>query len=178
MSSDSSGLGSLSQEARSSQLGTARGILLFIGVLTVAANAFFYTQIEKQVDEELNKQVQALRGQGMIADPVELKKIRESAIQIAKLIQGGAVLLGVVFIIMGVMVKQYPVPITITALVLYIGATAIFGFIEPSSLIRGIIIKVIIVVALAKSVQTALAYQREQDAARMRVGGMGQAPTF
>ena len=64
--------------------------------------------------------------------------------------------------------KKYPVPITVTSLILYIGAAIVFGVIDPSTLARGIIVKIIIVVCLAKSIQAAVAYQREQENTAMQ----------
>jgi hypothetical protein len=75
---------------------------------------------------------------------------------------GVSLALGVVFIVLGILVRKYPVPITITALVLYVGAGAIFGLIDPKSLAAGVVVKVIIILALVKSIQSALAYEREQ----------------
>ena len=75
------GLGSLAQAARSKQLNSARGILLFVGVISIAANAVFYFLAEKMVDDELKKEVATLRGQGMIIDQTKLGEIRESAVR-------------------------------------------------------------------------------------------------
>jgi hypothetical protein len=83
---------------------------------------------------------------------------------VVQLIQAVPVGLGVIFIILGVMVKSYPVPMTITGLVLYVLANAIFGLLDPAMLLQGVIIKIIVVVALIKAVQAALAYQREMSA--------------
>ena len=41
-----SGLGSLSQAVRSKQLGSAKKILIFIGVITILANAYFFALAE------------------------------------------------------------------------------------------------------------------------------------
>lgn len=180
MASDSPDLGSLSQAARGKQLRTARGILLFIGVLTVVANGIFFAIAESQVDKALDEEVQQARRQGMMVDQVKLKEIRADAIRFVKLLQGVGIALGVVFIIFGFLVYSYPVPITITSLILYIGAGAVFGAIDPGTLLQGIIIKIIIIVALAKSIQAALAYERERQASAMQTnfpgGGFGQEP--
>jgi hypothetical protein len=53
----------------------------------------------------------------------------------------------------------------VTGLVLYIAGNLIFGLIEPTSLIRGILIKILIVIAMVKAVSAAIAYQREVSSA-------------
>ncbi len=62
------------------------------------------------------------------------------------------------------MIKQYPVPISITSLVLYLGATVVMGVLNWQTLLQGIIIKVIVIVVLVKAVQAAIAYQKALDA--------------
>jgi uncharacterized membrane protein (DUF485 family) len=82
--------------------------------------------------------------------------------------------LGAVFILFGVIIHKFPVPITITSLVLYIGAIAIFAYIQIANsgkgadqaaiiaaLSEGIIFKIIIIVSFIKAIQAAISYQRE-----------------
>jgi hypothetical protein len=52
--------------------------------------------------------------------------------------------------------------VTIISLILYIGAAVIFGILDPATLMQGIIFKVIVVVALAKAIQSAITFQHEQ----------------
>jgi hypothetical protein len=157
-------LGSLAQSARQKQLNTARGILLAIGILTIVVNVAFYFMIESQVNEGINAEIRKLPP-GMVADPVKLAELRTNAIRIAQLIQGAVIALGVLFVVFGLIVKKYPVPITITSLVLYIGAAAVLGLLDPATLVQGIVFKIIIIVGLAKSIQSALAYEREKAVA-------------
>lgn len=174
MASESSGLESLAQAARLKKLRTARGLLLFIGILTVAVNAFMFTQIEKQIDEEIDKEIAKVRQQGMIVDQAKVEEVRSMAVRIARVIEGAAIALGVVFVFLGIMVYRYPVPVTVTALILYIGATAVFGLLDPATLASGLIIKIIIVIALIHSLQTAVAYQQESQAAGESTNVFGQ----
>jgi hypothetical protein len=165
MATDQSSLGSLAQSARQKQLKSARGILLFVGILTVGANATFFALIRSQVDEVFNKEITALQAKGMVVDQAKVAPLRERAVRMAQLINGGAIALGVVFIVLGVIVNRYPVPITILGLVLYVGGAAVFALIDASTLAQGLIVKLIIIVALVKSIQSALAYEREQKTA-------------
>ncbi len=158
----SSGLGSLTQCARKNQLKSARGILLGVGILTVIANLVFMALAESQVKEALDKEVQKVQQQGKIVDRHKLAEIQEHAIALTRLINGGAAALGVVFIVLGLIVNKYPVPITIAGLVLYVGATAVFAMINWETLVQGVIFKIIIIAALVKSLQSAIAYESER----------------
>jgi hypothetical protein len=160
---DLSDLGSVAQSARLKQLHTARGILLFVGILTVVMNFGDLMAIESTVDAAIKKEVDGLRARGLVADQSQVAKSRADVIRLAMLIDGTAIGLGVLFIVFGLMLKQFPVPITILSLVLYVGATAVFGLLVPMTLFPGIIFKLIVIVALAKSIQAALAYEREKQ---------------
>jgi hypothetical protein len=165
MSIGSSDLGSLAQGARRKQLNVARGILLAVGLLTIAVNAVFFAQIQANVDKLIQAEIQKVQGQGMVVDQAAVAKARESLVRLNTLLTGGALGVGVVFVVFGVIIKAFPVPVTVLALVLYVASAMVFGYFVPASLVQGIIMKVIIVIALIKSVQAAVAYQREKDQA-------------
>lgn len=157
----SSGSSSLAQSARLKQLNRARGILIFVGLLTIAVNVFQYVTVERLVDDQFNKEMNELRRQGMQFDQVKVAELRSSAISSVKLFAMGLIAVGAAFLVGAGLIKSYPVPVTIISLVLYVGCAAIFGVLDPESLMKGIIIKIIIVVALVKAVQAAMAYQKE-----------------
>jgi len=156
------GLGSLAQSARAKQLGTARGILLFVGVVTILGNAFFFAFAEKMVDQAIDQELASPEYRNLIVDQDELATHRERAVLITKVINGVGVGIGVLYLFFGIYVKKYPVPITITSLVLYIGSLAVFGYMDPMSLARGWLIKILIIVGLFKAVQAAIAFESER----------------
>lgn len=165
-----SSLTSLSQSARMKQLKSARMILIFVGVIMVALNGFFYVQAEAMVDNEISN----LQMQGIVIEG-DVNQIRDQAIKMRHLIHGGTVALGVVFILLGVAVKSFPVPATVLGLVLYLGSIAVFAVINPASLLQGFILpcdmKIIFIYCLFKAVHSAIGYQRyEQE--QLRTGNL------
>ena len=70
--------------------------------------------------------------------------------------------LGGVFIVLGALVHSFPVPITIVAMVLVVAYVIGLIILDPANIGRGIVIKVIVIVALAKAIQAAFAYEREK----------------
>lgn len=162
MSDAGDGLGSLAQSARKGHLKTARGIMFFVGVLTLLINGGLLLGAESMVESEINQEVRKLQAQGMEFDPAELAKLKESAVRETQLVSGAAAGIGVIFCVLGALVYKIPVPATVLALVLYVGAAAVFGMLDPSTLAKGLIVKIIIVVALVKAVNSAIAYEREQ----------------
>jgi hypothetical protein len=115
------------------------------------------------VKDELNKEVVKLRQQGMVADPVKLKEVEDNAVGFVYLVAGGTMLLGGVFIVLGLVIKRFPVPATVISLTLYITAAVVFAILNPMTMAGGLIIKVIVVIALVKAIMAAVAYERGRD---------------
>ena len=122
-------------------LNAAKWILIVVGIITVIAHIYFLSQAAFAA---------------------------QTAILVVFL------LFGVGFIVLGVFVKDYPVPMTITGLVLYSLGTLV-DFIILASLgglefknFRMYVIKIAIVVALAKAVKSAFDYEAELKRGRSR----------
>lgn len=147
-------LGSLAQASRGQQLNSARTTLIVIGVLSLIVNLVLMAMIPGQLRDELQKNGQALNPEQMAI-----------ATNVAMAIQGMFAFLGLVFILCGVLVKRFPIACTVTALVLYILSALVTAAFDPTTLARGLIIKIVIVVALFKAVQAAFAYQKEMQGA-------------
>ena len=155
-------LGSLAQAARGKQLRAARGILLFVGIASALVNAFMLVNAHREVDQVVAAELQR---EGLRMDQVDQTALAprvEAAVRLTRLLYGGTVLLGIVFILLGVFIYAHPVAITMTGLVLYVAATLIFALIAPMTLAQGIVVKFIIVILLAKAISSAVAYQREK----------------
>lgn len=97
-----------------------------------------------------------------MVDQVQLKQTKEKILNGVRIIYGGTAVLGLVFIVLGCLVYVAPVPIVITGLVLYIAANAIYGFLNPATLAQGLLVKIIVILLLARAVQAAFAYQKEK----------------
>src|SRR5271168_3111216 len=107
---DLGSLGSLAQSARLKHLKTARWVLIVIGVLTILLNGFLLATAREQLMNEVKKQNMVIVDQAAF----------EKGLTVLRLIYVVPLVLGVVFIVLGIMVKTYPVPMTILGLVLYV----------------------------------------------------------
>lgn len=133
-------LGSLAQKARGSKLKQARGILFFIGGLNLVVHLIFlFLELKQNIDPLL-----------------------------VFVFHGLFMFVGVVFIVLGVLIYRFPLPVTILSLVLYIfvslidlGLAAVF---EPARMTWGLIWKIIFIIALASSIKSAVAYEKERRA--------------
>jgi hypothetical protein len=163
-SASMAGLGNLAQSARGKELKSARIIMFVVGILSVAVNMFVFSSADAQVQKEIDAEIAKL-GPGMEVDQEKVAEIKDQAVGATKLISGGGMVLGMIFVACGLLVYRYPVPATITALALYLASIAIFGMVNPASIASGLIVKFFIVAGLFKSVQAAIAYQKELAAA-------------
>jgi hypothetical protein len=146
---EGSGLKSLGQEARKTSLNKARWIMIVIGVLTIGLNIFQYFAIQEEI-----KKVQR---QGMVLDPAAVTQVMLPVYAFVGV--------GVIYILMGVFIYHYPVPFTITALVLYIGGQLVSAALSEDprlTLVSGFIIKILIIAGLWKAIQASQAYEKER----------------
>lgn len=113
---------------------------------------YFVLNAESLIEDELRKAGLNRRQ----VDPA----LFDQAVTMTKVINGAGAAIGLTFIIMGIIIYSFPVPITILSLVLYCGSIAIFGMIDPMTLAKGFIIKIFVIVALSKSIGAAFEYQK------------------
>jgi hypothetical protein len=162
--SQPSGLGSLAQSSRKKTLKQTKGILIVIGILTLLANVFMFLNSEKEVDDLAKTEIAKVQQQpGMVVDPAGVAEFKSKVLTIVRIIYGSLIALGALYIIFGLIIYTYPVPISIASLVLYLGANACLGYLDPMFIAQGALWKIVIVVALIKGIQAAIAYQSEQN---------------
>lgn len=157
-----SGLGSLAQAARAKQIKQARNLMFVVGAFMLVIYGAQFMNVRNEAAQVVQKEIQAVRAKGMAEAPAAVEKERHRITLFCQIFYGSAVVLGVVFLLLGVFAQAYPVPATVLALVLYIGRSAIFGYINHEYLLRGGIFQIIVIVALLKSVQAAIAYQKNK----------------
>lgn len=156
-------LGSLAQKARGKKLKQARGILLFLGILTILWNGVFFFLIPTLVKGEIDKELVKLGGFRNV-DPLAVEKARSEMEILNYAITSLFFFTGVAFVIFGVLVYRFPLAMTIGGLVLYLLATVAMAALNPALLVSGAIIRIVFIVALAKSIQSAYAYEKERRA--------------
>jgi hypothetical protein len=155
-------LGSLAQAARRKELNQIRGIFIAIGVLTILIHVLQLATLRSQIDEAIKKEVEK-SGPGFQVDPVKKAQVIEVAMRIGRVICFGMIGVGCLYLLFAVIVHQYPVPVTIIGLIIYVGAAVIFLVLDPEHFATGLVIKIVVTVLLANSIKTAIAYQRERD---------------
>ncbi len=144
-------LGSLAQSARGKEIKQAQWILIAIGLLTGAFNGFMLYNTPNEVADVMKQQ-----NFGANAE-----EVRQFVTTFCYSLYGGLIGLGVLFVIFGLVVKSYPVPITVAGLILYIGVNAGLAFLNPATIAGGLIVKIFIIVGLFRAFKAARAYERQ-----------------
>src|SRR5438105_7485559 len=98
-------LGSLAQSARGKQLNQARWILIVIGVIYIIGHGFMLYNTPKEVRQVLDAEVRKAQQPGMAVNPAEVKKVEQTLQLFCYLIYGGALALGILFVVFGLIVK-------------------------------------------------------------------------
>ncbi len=156
------GLGSLAQSARKTHLASARVTMFVVGILTIAANVVMLNLAKANVDQAFNAEIFRLQEQGMEFDDAEIARLKEQAVVNLEWTSWGFIGSGVLFLVLGLLIYRFPVPCTVLGLILYLGGQAVTVAGNPEMLTRGIFLKVIIVFALVRAIQAAVAYQNEK----------------
>jgi hypothetical protein len=141
------GLGSLAQSARLRQLRQASNILLFL-----AGWLFFEILVQWAV---VNGEIR----QGGIIDPEKIRLLRK----VLYIVSFGCAGIAILYLIFAFKVQDHPVPITITALVLYAGFHLTLAAFSPLSLLNLWEVKAVVVVGLSKSILAAIAYESHRS---------------
>ena len=147
----SSSLGSLTQSQREKKIRQARNLLWFIGGLTIVVNLIQMAYAESLV---AGAEKQLLKEGKVLLDKAKV-------IEMTRLLTGAFAFVGVLFVIFGLLVRKYPLPMTITSLVVYLGSQAIVGVMDLQNLFAGIAVKVFIIIGLIQAIKAAAAYQKE-----------------
>ncbi|MBN1554947.1 MAG: hypothetical protein JXA11_09390 [Phycisphaerae bacterium] len=141
------------------------------GPRVVTGSAIASTSLGQNVQEkELKKKCRqasialfaaaVLQGITGIALYAFLKNEPNVDMQKLQILVGVVVGIGVVFAVLGFWARVNPLPASIVGLVLYVTLHAIDAVADPSALLRGWIIKVIVVVALINAIQAGITYRQ------------------
>jgi predicted RND superfamily exporter protein len=102
------------------------------------------------------------RGGRAAADPAQLQRLEDLAVMAAYVVQSLPIALGLLFVVFGLIVKKFPIPITITSLVLFLLLVLGAAALDPTTLVQGLVLKIIFFVGIAKAIQAAFAYERDK----------------
>jgi len=167
-----SSLGSLSQSVRSKNLKSARVALVIAFIVLLVQAGLEYATLGIQADEIVRKELAPLPPGAVAAKDIQERK--DAIIRAASLICIGIVGMALIFLVLAILVKRYPLFCTVGGLILYIGYCLIIAFLivmggegEGESIFKalyaGILWKVIIIVGLVKGIRSAVAYHHEQE---------------
>jgi len=140
------------QEEHKKHVKQAGIAIIVVAVLTILYAGFLWFQLSSEISK-------------VEANPMMV--VNQEVVSQARFQIGLVFGLGVVFIGLFFWSKVNPFAASLTALVIYITDIIVSIGIEPSAIYKGIIIKIIIILALANGVKAGLAYNQERKRKRM-----------
>ena len=124
---------------------SARFAIMFVAVVTIGVSIFFWFKLQGEIES--------------IPEAFMDDAVRK-AIGFQKVAIASTFFLGLVFIGLFFWAKKNPFGASLTALIIYATSILVQAGMEPSSLVKGIIIKIIIILALVRGVQAGLAFKK------------------
>ena len=122
----------------SGALGTAQVLMILVGLISIGVNGFLFYNAPNEVQE-------AMKGG-------DVPMSQEALLRFVQLLYGAFIAVGVAMLILGALIYQFPVFCPLAGLILYIIAMIVSGILNPASLLKGIIFKVLVILALGKAV--------------------------
>jgi hypothetical protein len=163
-------LGDLASSTRQSHISSVIGIFLIVGLLEMGFGGFKYWNSAKEVDDVLAAEIKAA-GPDAVIDEEAVASAKAEVLGMVRFIYGLEVFVGVVFIVLALLVTRYPVVITILGLLLYLAMIGLAAFFDPSQLVRGLLIKILIIVSLVRAISAARAEQNVSPAPQGPLAG-------
>jgi len=148
---EGSGLKSLGQEARKASINKARWIMIIAGLWQLGISSVEYSNFDQAIRNEFQRD-------RIVLNADQLATIKGQLLPYVYVFMVG----GATLVLMGIFVKQFPVPLTIAGLVVYVGIHLVFATLSVHTLYQGWIIKVLIIAGLWSAIQAALAYEKER----------------
>jgi hypothetical protein len=146
-------LGSLAQAARWKILRRVKRILIVVGAFTLAANVLLLLNLPNEIN---------LIIQGRQLGPAGALQVRQIATTYGFVAYGSIATVAVLFVVLGLCIKQFPVAVTTTSLVLFTFAMAALMVFNPKSLVHDLVTQVIVIIILIRATMTARAYQADK----------------
>lgn len=152
------------KQTHQQRIRSGRTTILVVAILFILGGAYYYFDGRNEI-QKAEKEIDAARGnerfdQDRVAEADrEIKKASaQNTVQLAV-----NVLLVLCYFGLWMWAKTSPMPATLAALILFVTLMAVNAVIEPKTLVRGIIVKVLIIAFLVKAVDSARKYQRMRE---------------
>ena len=149
-------LGSLAQSARIKELNNARNMMFLAAALLVILSVVELATLRGQANQFIRQ------NPGKLPPNVNVQQFEDLIVLFGRIFAVGIMALGGIYVVFGFLVKKFPVPITIIGLCIYVVFNLVLAVLNPATLGQWWVLKLIIIVGLAKGIQSAVVYQKEK----------------
>ena len=153
----------LKRPGRGKSMVEAQVVLWVVGSLFLLGNGCMFLLVPAFVRMAVSKELEQF-GPGVAAqvDPATRAVIESRNVLFHRILIGSMAMLGALLVGFGFLVKRFPVPVAILALIVYIGANVAVGVANPLGAAFWIVPKGLALVGLIRAVPAAFAYEKEQ----------------
>jgi len=155
--------GSIMQKMRKNSFMEAAWLLCIVGIMQLAGGLVLLYQADREASSASNRYSSSYSSSNPYEDYL-------ATYTMLKTIYGGQVVAGVVFLVLGYLVKYAPLKATALGLGLYIVMNSVFALLNPASLMQGLLFKVFCIGGLIRAVQCAAKYERFQKQSATAAG--------
>ena len=124
---------------------SARFAIMVVAIITIIVSIVMWYMLQRDIDK---------------ASGNPLMLINEKIVAFQKVAIASTFFVGLLFIGLFFWAKKNPFGASLTALIIYATSILVQAGMEPETLVKGIIIKIIIILALVRGVQAGLAYKK------------------
>ncbi|MBN2579915.1 MAG: hypothetical protein JXB10_13080 [Pirellulales bacterium] len=146
----------------------ARWILIATGILWLGINGALFTQIESDAQRLVQEKVAEFEKSGIPYDPDSPAQYQATLTRHFTIVLGGSAALGIALIVFGVFVKFFPVPCTVSGLLLCIIATVAYYRYSPEMTTWNWTWKIFTILALLLAIYAVLASPKAQKPPQKR----------
>jgi predicted nucleic acid-binding Zn ribbon protein len=139
----------VSKQVHKGKVKSGRTVILVLAILFLIGAPIVYFMLQSEI--------KSLSNQGYVIDTAK-------ANQIMILFVGAQLFLALVYIGLWFWAKTKPFPASLTALLLFLATLGISAAVDPAELVKGLLIKIIIIIALINSVSSAYKYKKLTEA--------------
>jgi hypothetical protein len=157
--SPSSSLSALALQKQSiwtKELKSARTVLIVVGVIQLLFGAFMFSRVRDNYYNAVKKEV-AKQGPEFVFDKELADQHFDTQKTLIYAMNAIPIAFGVFLFVMAALVFKFPVGVTLTSLIAFVLIHAADVVVDPPSLVKGLIMKIVFVVVLWKAFKSAQA---------------------
>jgi hypothetical protein len=142
------------------ELKSARVILIIVGIIQLLLGTLSLVNFKSQLEEQ--KKAEIAKMPGYVFDQQSFDAGFEEQKVLLYGLGSIPVVIGIYFFTMAALIFKFPVGVTLSSLIVFVASHAVTVYFDPTSIAKGIILKIVFLAILWKAFQSARAAKAVQ----------------